>query len=723
MAITSAAEMDELIWARASDQFGTIDSDSVVAGSTPVDTLVETIEGVTYVIGTFENGDIQLHTYENGTFTKIGHYEGGSGTGDTYGGVGSQYTSPTIEKIGDKLIITADTENDHTAGFVFDLAAPAGSFNPDTQGIEFDANFLVGQSTSTGSSNDELTRFVVDGQSYYLHVGQDGDMKAFTVNYNTTTGQLEYVENQDFNATEFNADNPYLGSKLVRADTLDGNDTNIIAHLASDTDFIQLADGTIYSYSPGIYGMAVAKWEVDPATGNMTAAQVVYTDGTTTKDLYELGYVDVSTYPDESPFTPGSVSLADTAAAGSYGTAAYNWLQEIAQIDQLNDLADGSRDVIDLEYLKNAESFVIDGQQYLYVNTLNGSEDGSAVFAVDSNTGLPTQLVGYVEMDIAGGRDADDAVGTSQANFTDVTVSKVAATGEYVISVGAGLGYMQFKFDPTAAPSASNGAGQLTFIGNDTYNNLANGSLLDTSSNGSPMTTTNITQFDILPDGNVLGTSATGYWVADPNLSTVCFAAGTLIETDRGPIKVENLHQGCLVRTKDNGYKPIRWIGNATYNFGSKSTRMRPIRISAGSLGHGLPEADLVVSPQHRILVKSEIARKMCGFDEVLVAAKQLLDCEGINVAEDLNEVTYWHFLFDQHEIVYANKTETESLYTGPEALKAVSTEAREEILTLFPELQEIDYVAHPSRIVLSGRVSRQLAYRHVKNHKPLYVN
>ena len=35
--------------------------------------------------------------------------------------------------------------------------------------------------------------------------------------------------------------------------------------------------------------------------------------------------------------------------------------------------------------------------------------------------------------------------------------------------------------------------------------------------------------------------------------------------------------------------------------------------------------ADLTVSPQHRVLVRSRTAQKVFGTDEVLVAAKQLL--------------------------------------------------------------------------------------------------
>ncbi len=93
----------------------------------------------------------------------------------------------------------------------------------------------------------------------------------------------------------------------------------------------------------------------------------------------------------------------------------------------------------------------------------------------------------------------------------------------------------------------------------------------------------------------------------------------------------------------------------------------------AGALGPGHPARPLVVSPQHRILVRSAIAQRMFGSAEVLVAAKQLLSLDGIDVAQDLETVEYFHILFDRHEIVFAKGTETESLYTGPQALRGIA--------------------------------------------------
>jgi len=198
----------------------------------------------------------------------------------------------------------------------------------------------------------------------------------------------------------------------------------------------------------------------------------------------------------------------------------------------------------------------------------------------------------------------------------------------------------------------------------------------------------------------------------------VCFVAGTIIRTPTGEVAVEALEVGDLVMTRDNGAQPVRWI-DSTRRALRAGSRLAPVRIRAGALGDNLPESDLLVSPQHRMLVRSAIAQRMFGTDEVLVAAKQLLQIDGIDIADDLDEVVYVHFIFDRHEIVYANGAESESLYTGPEALKTLSPQAREEILALFPKLAE-DALPEPARVLASGRLGRKLAVRHAQDDKPV---
>lgn len=205
-----------------------------------------------------------------------------------------------------------------------------------------------------------------------------------------------------------------------------------------------------------------------------------------------------------------------------------------------------------------------------------------------------------------------------------------------------------------------------------------------------------------------------------PSTNVICFTRGTRLETPRGSIPIEELTEGELVHTLDHGPQPIRWIGSVkiTSDQLQLSEKIRPIRIQAGALGRGVPQTDLVVSPQHRLLIRSPIAQRMFGEPEVLLSAKMLLRADGIEIVQELEEVWYFHILFDRHEVLIANGTAAESLYTGPMALQALSPKAQAEIFRLFPTFREQGRMPPPARPLISGRQARQLTARHLKNDK-----
>lgn len=223
---------------------------------------------------------------------------------------------------------------------------------------------------------------------------------------------------------------------------------------------------------------------------------------------------------------------------------------------------------------------------------------------------------------------------------------------------------------------------------------------------------------DYKPAGNDVIITVTG----NNKTRVTCFVAGTLIEVANGYSSIETIKAGDLVNTIDHGLQPVVWTGARTLSSLelARNPALRPIRIAAGALGHGVPNADLLVSPQHRVLLRSEMARSVFGAEEVLVAAKQLLSVDGIAIADDLQEVTYHHMLFREHEIVHSNGAETESFYTGPEALKGVGASAREEILTLFPQLEDGQFLPKAARMFAPNRMARELARCHGENNLPL---
>lgn len=213
----------------------------------------------------------------------------------------------------------------------------------------------------------------------------------------------------------------------------------------------------------------------------------------------------------------------------------------------------------------------------------------------------------------------------------------------------------------------------------------------------------------VLTDGSTI-TNAT--WVNGPNVFDVndlgppCFVAGTLLRMgDGSEQRVEDICPGDLVLTRDHGPQPVRWIGHRQV---AGQGDLAPIRIAAGALGNA---RDLLVSPQHRVLVDDWRAEFVLGEDEVLCPAVALLDGDRVHRAP-CTSVTYYHVMFDRHEVVLSNGLWTESFLMGG-YICAAGTALQRELAALFPEIMRrigpMD-AARPVARPFEGRILAGLA-------------
>ena len=173
----------------------------------------------------------------------------------------------------------------------------------------------------------------------------------------------------------------------------------------------------------------------------------------------------------------------------------------------------------------------------------------------------------------------------------------------------------------------------------------------------------------------------------------ICFTPDTRIATPEGPRLIQHLRPGDRVLTKDNGPQDILWTGHRRMS-GARLYAMphlRPIRFRAGALGTDRPDGDLLVSPQHRMVLRGATARALFNSDEVLVAAEDLLNDHSILVDHALREVTYVHLLLERHNILFANGMESESFHPANTAMDMIETGQRDSLLTLLPGID-----AHP---------------------------
>lgn len=143
----------------------------------------------------------------------------------------------------------------------------------------------------------------------------------------------------------------------------------------------------------------------------------------------------------------------------------------------------------------------------------------------------------------------------------------------------------------------------------------------------------------------------------------ICFLPGTRITTPEGPRAVEDLSPGDRVETRDNGAQPLVWRGETRLSGAELYLHpgLRQLRIRAGALGAGRPDADLLVSPGHRLLLPA--APGFSGDGEVLVAAEDLEDGRRVRRDFTVASVRYIHLMFERHEIITANGQPCESFH------------------------------------------------------------
>jgi Hint domain/RTX calcium-binding nonapeptide repeat (4 copies) len=163
-----------------------------------------------------------------------------------------------------------------------------------------------------------------------------------------------------------------------------------------------------------------------------------------------------------------------------------------------------------------------------------------------------------------------------------------------------------------------------------------------------------------------------------------CFYRGTLIGTADGEVPVETLKRGDLVSTSDGRQLPVRWLGRQTVSTKfADPLRVLPIRIKAGALGAGVPSCDLLLSPDHAILV-----------EDILVQASALVNGTSIIREADVPETfTYYHIELDDHSLVLAQNTAAETFIDNVERLAFDNWTEHE---ALYPEGKPIVEMPYP---------------------------
>jgi Ca2+-binding RTX toxin-like protein len=443
--------------------------------------------------------------------------------------------------------------------------------------------------------------------------------------------------------------NPFGTPPVVGADSDPFDDRDTVITGAGD-DLIETGDDNDVIASGGGDDTIDAGFDDDNVQAGAGDDFVISGEGS---DTVRGGAGDDTIYGGLGPGVPDSFNIIDVDLDGN----------------PVDPIPDNGRDLIDAG----------SGDDLVF-----GEDDADTI---DGGTGDDT-LDGGIDDDLIFGRAGDDLlIGGQGADTVD------GGIGDDTIDIG-------LYTDPLTGDVYAEGVGDVIIGGEDPGDGDVD--VLDLS-DGGPL---KVIFDDAIDPGGTSGEAGKVIFYKDAAQTEVageltfkeienvipCFTPGARIATPRGEVPVENLREGDKVITRDNGIQEIRWIGRRTLNRAelAQAPNLAPILIRAGALGHGLPERDMIVSPQHRILICGDRTQLYFEESEVLVAAKHLVNGGGIRACA-LQETTYVHFMFDSHEVVLSDGAWTESFQPGDQTLGAMGRAARAEILALFPELASRD--------------------------------
>ena len=171
------------------------------------------------------------------------------------------------------------------------------------------------------------------------------------------------------------------------------------------------------------------------------------------------------------------------------------------------------------------------------------------------------------------------------------------------------------------------------------------------------------------------------------------FARGTLIETVRGPVAIEDLVPGDYIMTA-GGSEPVTWIGSTTYVPGHEeetTTLTHMTRITTDAFGMGHPPMDLLLGPAARMVVRHPRLEDLLGQNSVLAPVKDYADGDRYLQVTPMGTVQLFHLMVQRHTTIRIGGVDLETYHPGNTAGQSLGQNMRALYLTMFPNNSALD--------------------------------
>ncbi|MDE4133968.1 Hint domain-containing protein [Phaeobacter sp. QD34_3] len=171
------------------------------------------------------------------------------------------------------------------------------------------------------------------------------------------------------------------------------------------------------------------------------------------------------------------------------------------------------------------------------------------------------------------------------------------------------------------------------------------------------------------------------------------FTRGSLVQTEHGPVAIEDLWPGDRIVTQDGGCQPLVWKGSTSLvpaRADSKGQRHPLTSFMADSFGMQKPMSCVVAGPAARLLCTPPHMRNGTEEQKLLTPVQAFQD--GMNIFETSppTVVEMYHLCLPRHAVIQVGGLEFETYHPGPDALKMVSYAIKTLFLNLFSHADSV---------------------------------
>lgn len=166
-------------------------------------------------------------------------------------------------------------------------------------------------------------------------------------------------------------------------------------------------------------------------------------------------------------------------------------------------------------------------------------------------------------------------------------------------------------------------------------------------------------------------------------------AATASVRTPCGPRRAENVRPGDLIVTRDAGLQPVRmvWTRQVGPNDLAADPSLAPVRMKPRAIGPMMPQRDLLVAADHKVLVPGYRLADVPDTTCQLITARALADAsDEIFFDRSVEEMTYYNIVFDTHQVFCANGLPVESYLPNAKTLSQFDETVRGNLSDLLGE-------------------------------------